>query len=499
MTKTVTILGNGDVLARWAAAGAGPRDRDAPAVIVDGAVAWSDDRIVGVGPAADIRAAHPGARFLDAHGGLIMPGLVNLHHHFYSALARGLDPGVEMRDFPQILDRLWWRLDRALDADAVRVSALLSAADCARWGCTTVFDHHASPSCIEGSLDLIAGAVEMAGLSAVLCYEVSDRNGAAGAARGIEENLRFLEARAADPRIRGVLGLHASFTLSEATLADVAARRPPNAGVHIHVGEHPVDAEFSTRELGGTPIERLDRHGLLDDRALLAHAIHVTDADYELAARANATLLHNPESNANNGVGRLDVARAADIGCAIGLGTDGMSSAVLRALRFAFLGLRGAREDPTLGFEHVPDLAATNAAVAGRFLGEPLLGRLEPGAPADMIAVDAQRPTPLDRGNWFGHLVYGISDAPVRHTVARGNVVLEDFVHTTLDPADIAREARHLAPGLWRRFHELPWGTPYLGCSSGSADGASPPAPAPRAGEEATDAAPTPGPSKQES
>jgi len=142
-----TVLGNGTVITGW----------ERPAVVQAGAVAWRDDRIVAVGPEAEVREAHPGAGYLDAGGGLILPGLVNLHHHFYSSLARGLDPGAEMRDFPEILDRLWWRLDRALDPDTVRLSALLAAAECVRWGCTTVFDHHASPSCIDGSLDVLAG------------------------------------------------------------------------------------------------------------------------------------------------------------------------------------------------------------------------------------------------------------------------------------------------------------------------------------------------------
>ncbi len=408
------------------------------------------------------------ARQLDAHGGLILPGLVNLHHHFYSALARGLDPGVGMRDFPEILDRLWWRLDRALDPDTVRLSALLSAAECVRWGCTTVFDHHASPSCIGGSLDLIAAALEAAGISGVLCYEITDRNGPSGAQEGIEENLRFLGTRAGDRRIRGVLGLHASFTLSEATLDAVAKERPPGSGVHIHVAEHPVDGRCSQDAFGATPVRRLQSHGLLDSRTLLAHGIHVGHDDYERIATAGSTIVHNPESNANNGVGRLDVPGAGRIGCAMGLGTDGMSSAVLRALRFAFLGLRGGAEDPALGYEHVPRLLATNARVAARFLDEPLLGTLVPGAPADVIAVEAPPPTPLDSANWFGHVAYGASEAPVRHTAARGRVVLEDFTHTTVEPAELAAAARIAAPRLWKRFHALDWNTSYLGPEGGS-------------------------------
>jgi putative selenium metabolism protein SsnA len=432
-------------------------------VIAGGAVAWEGERILALGPEAEIRDAYPAARYLDARGGLILPGLVNLHHHFYSALARGLDPGVEMSDFPEILDRMWWRLDRALDRDTVRLSAYLSAADCVRWGCTTVFDHHASPSCIDGILDLLAAALTTAGISGVLCYEVTDRNGPEGTELGIVENLRFIDAHADDRRIRGVVGLHASFTVSEATLAAVAARRSPASGVHIHVAEHPVDDRFSRDTFGATPIQRLERHGLLDARALLAHGIHVEDGDYDRVAAAGATIIHNPESNANNGVGRLDIPRAADRGCAIGLGTDGMSSAVLRAQRSAFLGLRGGSEDPTLGFRDVPRLLATNARVAGRFLDEPMLGQLAPGAPADVIAVDSPPRTPLTPESWFASLVYGVSETPVRHTIARGRLVLEDFSHTTLDPEALSSEARVLVPGLWKRFHKLEWNTPYLG------------------------------------
>ena len=447
------VLGNGHLVTSW----------EDPSVVQGGAVAWKGERIIAAGLEADVRRAHPDAQFLDAGGGMILPGLVNLHHHFYSALARGLDPGTPMRDFPQILDRLWWRLDRALDPDTVRLSARLSALDCVRRGCTTVFDHHASPSCISGSLDLVASALETAGIGGVLCYEVTDRNGSAGAKRGIEENLEFAASRPAGSRVRGVLGLHASFTVSDDTLSSVAARLPERTGVHIHVAEHPVDVQASLEAFGATPIQRLERAGLLDDRALLAHAIHVDDDDYRLAAEAGATLIHNPESNANNGVGRLDLPRAAGHGCAIGLGTDGMSSSVLRALRAAFLGLRGGSEDPRLGFEVVPRLLATNAKVAARFLDEPQLGHLVPGAPADVIAVDSPPPTPVDSDNWFGHLAYGISEAPVRHTVSRGRAVLEDFRPTGLDAEALAAEARAAAPRLWKRFRALDWNTPYLG------------------------------------
>ena len=452
MTAT-HLLGNGVVLTATAE----------PQVIAGGAVAWADERIVAVGPEAELRSRFPDALVLDARGGVIRPGFVNLHHHFYSALARGLDPRAAMKDFSEVLDRLWWRLDRALDEATVKLSAQLCAADCIRWGNTTVFDHHASPSVVAGSLDAIAEAMNEAGLSAVLCYEVTDRNGRDEAAAGIEENLRFLEARRDDPRIRGVFGLHASFTLRQETLQEVARRRPPDAGCHIHVAEDPVDVAATRAAFGIGPIERLERFGLLDERALLAHGIHLEASDYATIARHRATLIHNPESNNNNGVGRLDTVRAAAHGCRVGLGTDGMASAVQRALRSAFLTHRGATRDPMSGFEVLPELLSINVEVARRFFDEPLLGNLAPGAPADVIAIDAPPPTPLGPDNVFGHLVYGLSEAPVRHTVARGRVLLEDFRPRTVDPQDLAARAREHAPALWRRFHQLSWGTPYLG------------------------------------
>jgi cytosine/adenosine deaminase-related metal-dependent hydrolase len=200
------------------------------------------------------------------------------------------------------------------------------------------------------------------------------------------------------------------------------------------------------------PIERLERHGLVDDRTLAVHCIHLGSGDRQRLAEGGAVVIHNPESNANNGVGRLDLEGAAADGCRIGLGTDGMSSAMLGSLRAAFLGLRGGRRDPRLGFSVVPDLLAVNAETAGRFLDQPLLGRLQPGAPADLCVLDTAPPTPVTPDNFFAHLVYGCACTPVRHTVARGRILMEDHRLTTLDPEAIARDARDATPALWERF-----------------------------------------------
>jgi len=444
-TGPVTVLASGTVVTAFGK----------PEVVKDGAVVWQGERILEVGDAAELARKHPNSRWLDARGGLILPGLVNLHHHFYSSLARGLDPGRQLDNFGEILDGLWWRLDRALDGDTIRLSAELALADSIRWGATTVFDHHASPSAIGGSLELIAEAVERAGLSAVLCYEITDRNGHDGAMEGMAENLSFFEAHRHDPRIRGMLGFHASFTVDDETLATAAEGRPDGMGCHIHVAEDALDLKMSKMVYDAGPIERLHRHGLIDDRTLAIHCIHLGSDDRRVLAEHDAIIVHNPESNANNGVGRLDLVSASADGCLVGLGTDGMSSALLGSLRAAFLGLRGGWRDPRLGFTVAPDLLAVNAEVAGRFLDEPLLGRLEQGAPADLCVLDAAPPTPVTSENVFAHLVYGCAGSPVRHTVARGQVLMEDHRLTTLDPVAIAKEARRATPALWERFRTL--------------------------------------------
>ncbi|MFN3929107.1 MAG: amidohydrolase family protein, partial [Thermoflexus sp.] len=205
---------------------------DPPQVIEDGAVAIEGERIVMVGSTTEVRARYPEADVLDARGQLILPGNICAHTHFYGAFARGMPLHDEPpSNFPQILRRLWWRLDRALDEKAIRLSALVCLIDAIRHGTTTLIDHHASPSCIDGSLDIIAEAVMEAGLRACLCYEVTDRNGPEGARAGIQENVRFIRRvqqwrASGDPRgafLAASFGLHAAFTVGPKTMEQAVA------------------------------------------------------------------------------------------------------------------------------------------------------------------------------------------------------------------------------------------------------------------------------------
>ncbi len=245
-------------------------------------------------------------------------------------------------------------------------------------------------------------------LSAVLCYEITDRNGHDGAMDGLDENLSFFEAQRTDPRIRGMLGFHASFTVDDETLA--GCRTTTVRQRWAATSTSPRTPSISGCPRWSTTPDPSNASGATDSSTTGLSPFTASTSEATIVRpwpKVGATIVHNPESNANNGVGRLDLEGAAADGCRIGLGTDGMSSAMLGALRAAFLGLRGGRRDPRLGFTVVPDLLAVNAEVAGRFLDEPLLGRLEPGAPADLCVLDSAPPTPVTPENVFAHLVYG--------------------------------------------------------------------------------------------
>jgi cytosine/adenosine deaminase-related metal-dependent hydrolase len=214
-----------------------------------------------------------GEEVVDLDGALVLPGLVNAHTHLYSALARGMPGPIEPpRSFLEILERVWWRLDRALDAESVSLSGLLGAIEAARSGTTLLFDHHASPSFIEGSLATLRRAVEQVGLRSVLAYETTDRNGPDGRDAGIRENLACL-AVGETALTRGIVGAHASFTLSDESLDRLsAAVSGANSSLHVHAAEDRADVEDSLRRCGAGVVERLRRHGLLGRRTLRRRA-----------------------------------------------------------------------------------------------------------------------------------------------------------------------------------------------------------------------------------
>jgi len=408
-------------------------------------VVIAGDRIASVGPAP------AGVARRDCSGTLVLPGNVCAHHHLYSALSRGmpyhLDPP---RNFLQILQRVWWRLDRALDESSVRLSALAGGLDALHAGTTAVIDHHASPNFIDGSLDVIADALAELGLRSVLCYEVTDRDGMARAAAGVAENRRFL----ARPRrlARGMVGAHASFTLGGDTLQACAeAALAAGVGVHIHVAEDGADQQDAQARYGMSVIDRLGRAGLLGPDALLAHCVHVCGREIAEIASAGAAVAHNARSNMNNRVGYSPLAHG---GARVALGTDGIGGDMITESQVAFFRATeaGATAAPGWPLRRL----AEGARIAGRSFGEPAHGTIAPGAPADLTVLSYPSPAPLTAENLPGHWVFGVSAGQVRDVIVAGELVVADRHSTRVDEAEIAQHAAHEAKLLWARLDEIP-------------------------------------------
>jgi putative selenium metabolism protein SsnA len=425
-------------------------------LLTDHALYIQDGVIAEIGPTRDLAARYPQGERLDAGGQLVMPGNICAHTHFYGAYARGMAiPGEPAKDFPEILKRLWWPLDKALDKDSVRMSALVSLVDAVKHGTTTLIDHHASPNFIEGSLDVIADVVDWAGLRAVLCYEVTDRDGDEKMQAGIAENVRFMRDNE-HPLIAGTFGLHASLTLNDAALRACADARPNGAGFHVHVAEHEADEEDSLRRGGKRVVQRLDEFGMWGDKTIAAHCVHIDEAERQLLQDSGTWISHQPRSNMNNGVGAMAFDDFMARGMKICIGNDGFSNNMWADWKEAYLLHKVVNRDPRRanGGDVIRAAVYHNARLAERFFPGQRLGELRVGASADIILVDYHPFTPLTDGNLTWHILFGFESSMVTSTIVAGNVLMKDRHLLTLDEAAIAEEAMALAPAVWDRYNE---------------------------------------------
>lgn len=390
----------------------------------------------------------------DCSGCLVVPGNVCAHTHLYSALARGMPYALAPPEsFTEVLQRIWWRLDRALDEGSIRASALVGGMEALLSGTTTLVDHHASPNAIDGSLDVVEESLGRLGVRSVLCYETSDRDGPERAQAGIAENRRFLGRVCGGelPLARGMVGAHASFTLSDETLTaccETAAEL--GVGLHIHAAEDGVDERDALAGYGQRVVSRLHHAGGLGERTLLAHGVHLDDEEIGLVRAARASIAHNARSNMNNSIGR---ARVGALGERVSLGTDGIGSDMFEESRAAFFRLR--EDDGGTGGDWPLQRLAEGARLAGRAFGEPLLGTLEEGAPADLVVLDYAAPTPVHEHSFAGHWVFGLSSRVVRDVMVAGRWVVTDGRLTGADQQELAANALGQAERLWRRLEEI--------------------------------------------
>ncbi len=403
----------------------------------DGAVLIDSGAVIDILPSREARAVC--SDFIDVGGRLILPGFVNFHHHLYSYFAVGLQPCGKTDTFSEVLENFWWKLDLALSEESVFYSAVLGLMESIRHGTTTVFDHHASMGYVSGSLERMAGAFDLTGVRGALCFETSDRFGEKEAERHIEENLAFCRSHRQTSMLRGLFGLHASLTLSEKTLRTVADCRPPEVPVHIHCAEAMDDVDACHRLGYAGPVERLFEHGLLDTRSLLAHAVHLSSRDRNLVRSVRPFIVTNPESNANNGVGRMDRDAVADYV----LGTDGMSGDMIQSLRsYVLLGLGGIEpSNRTSGMF----FQKSREALRSFF---PQCRGLAKGSAADITVPEYIPLTPVSRENVLAHLLFGAKQGRAFMTVVNGRVLWKEGVFPHLDADELRVQGKRVAGEL---------------------------------------------------
>ena len=385
-----------------------------------------------------------------------MPGLINAHMHFYSTLVRGLSKAAPSSNFQEVLENLWWRLDKKLSLEDTYYSAKVMLVEAIKKGTTTLIDHHASPGAVLGSLDTIAKAVKETGLRSSLCYELSDRDGDRIIEEGLEENAAFIRRcqKEKDPQLTALFGLHAAFTLSDKTMTKAAELgRSLGTGFHVHVAEAASDVDYNVKHYGKRVVERLESFGMLGEKTMAAHCVHINQHEIEILARTGTMVAHNPQSNMNNAVGIADLVSLQGAGVLTGLGTDAMTVSMLEETRVALWAQHLRASHPGCGFMEVAGaITANNPEIASRIWGFPI-GELKEGAAADVILVDYLPPTPLDNGTALGHLIFGISEAVVDTTICGGRVLMEGRkLAIDLDEEEMVARSRELAVKLWDRF-----------------------------------------------
>ncbi|MCF7790462.1 MAG: putative aminohydrolase SsnA [Victivallales bacterium] len=424
-------------------------------IIPEGYVLIKDNIIEEFG--SGVPAVDPDTEEIDASGKLIMPGFINQHMHFYSTFARGLCPKLPPpSNFREVLEKLWWPLDYALNKEDVYYSTLVAAMNGIKKGVTTFFDHHESQQYQSGSLDIIEEALRETGVRGNLSLGVSDRYGNGKA--GIEENIRFAEKirrlnSGGDELITSNFGFHAMFTVEDESLHKAAeAAKDLNCGFHVHVAEGELDKQFNLKKYGKTPLQRLFDSGCLGGKTTAVHCIFITDKDIGLIKDSGTPVVHIPQSNMNNGVGVAPVLEILKNNITVGLGTDGISPGVLDDVRAANFVHKLNKKDPRVFFaESCQLILENNSKISSRFLSRNI-GELKKGTYADIITVDYDPPTPLNEDTFYGHFLFGICEAKVDTTVANGKVLMKNGKLTQLDEHEVNAESRKQAADFWKRF-----------------------------------------------
>lgn len=435
------LIGNGIVITR----------EEACPLIQNGGVLVDGNKIIKVGEYDALRKEYPQAELMDVKGKVIMPGLINTHEHIYSAFARGLSiRGYNPKGFLDILDGMWWTIDRHLTLEQTRLSAVATYIDCIKNGVTTVFDHHASFGQIEGSLFAIADAADELGVRTCLCYEVSDRDGEEKARASVKENADFIRYAGSrtDDMVKGMMGMHAQFTISDKTMDLCRENMPEGVGAHIHVAEGIEDLHHCLHHYGKRIVNRLMDHDILGPKTITAHCIYVNSQEMELLKATDTMVVHNPESNMGNACGCPPTMEIFKRGILTGLGTDGYTHDMFESFKVANVLHKHSLCDANAAWSEVPAmLFEGNPKIANRYFETPL-GVLKEGAAADIVVAEYDPLTPMHANNINGHLLFGMNGSRIVTTMINGKVLMKDRELLCIDEARAMAECRRAAKEL---------------------------------------------------
>jgi cytosine/adenosine deaminase-related metal-dependent hydrolase len=411
--------------------------------IVSGYVKF-DKEIIEVGSMEDFHGAD---EVIDCHHCTVMPGLTNCHTHIYSTFSRGMNVPFNPRSFTEILEQLWWKLDRQLDERAIYSSAIAYGIDCLSNGVTSIIDHHASGLCIEGSLSTLNNAIsKRLGMRGIYCFETSDRF---PLEKCLSENINF--AANHSEYTGSMFGMHASMSLSQESLkkmSDVLGDNP----IHIHVAESMDDVQDSYKKYNKGIVERLDRYGLLNKNSILAHCVHINERDAALIADRGCYVALNPTSNMNNAVDLPDfeLFRRHKINCLSG--NDGLGANITRDYLNLLFSMKNRLGSP-LKFS-MDDLVRI-IKNGYEFISSNLnikLGKIEAGYKSDFIIVPYNPPTPISKDNILGHVLFGIFDNfKPKQVWISGRQLIKDY-EPTFEVEDELEMAREEANKVWNRL-----------------------------------------------
>ena len=440
------VIGNGRLVTR---------DPEQP-FFENGAVAMDGTAVKKVGTLEEIKKEFPDAEYVDAKGGVIMPAFINAHSHIYSGLARGLSiKGHNPTNFFEVLDGMWWNIDRHLTLEDTRRSAYTTYIDSIKTGCTTVFDHHASYCEIEGSLFAIEEVAKELGVRTCLCYEVSDRDGEAKCDAAIQENADFIAhcEKEQDPMVKAMFGGHALFTISDRTFEKMVKANDGRTGFHIHVAEGMNDVYDSLQKYGTRSVNRLLNQGILGPKTLLGHCIHVNPAEMDIIKETGTMVVNNPESNMGNAVGCSPILQMIQKGILVGMGTDAYTFDMLESLKVALIIQRHHACLPNVAWCEVTDmLFKNNREICAKYFPDPL-GILKAGAAADVIVMDYKPFTPFSGDNIDGHMIFGMTGRQCETTMCNGRLLMKDRQLIGIDEEAVNARTLEVSKKLWGRLN----------------------------------------------